>query len=112
MIHKLIGRVTFSNLNVKVDIVHGFQGGEKDIIIFIVNPEIKYDIGSHPKCNSTYRKAINKDYIINVGISRAKDCLIIMKASNIYQAPPKKYLISYDDNSIDIQIEPDYRENQ
>jgi hypothetical protein len=76
LVNKLITSMDISsNLNVHCDTVHGFQGDECDIIIFIVNPNNTFYSG--------HRKSLlSKEYIYNVAISRAQDYLWIM---NPYQ---------------------------
>jgi hypothetical protein len=72
LMNKLITSFSISNkLTIHCDTVHGFQGDECDIIIFVVNP------------NNTYYTAhvnslLSKEYIYNVAISRAKDHLWIL----------------------------------
>ncbi len=77
LVNKLITSMNLSpNLNVHCDTVHGFQGDECDIIVFIVNPNNLYYSG--------HRKSLlSKEYIYNVAISRAQDYLWIM---NPYQS--------------------------
>lgn len=156
LLEKLIGKHSFNRINVQVDTVHGFQGSEKDVMICCFNPPISYK-NDVPEVSKSNLSLINKEYIVNVAISRAKSKLIIMLPENytkfrqlkdlksfilnksipsysiekeifnrkdyihynssviphdqvnVYQAPPRKYLISYDDHSIDIQIEPNKR---
>ncbi len=59
------------NINVICDTVHGFQGDECDIVIFVINPNNTYYTG-HPN------SLLSKEYIYNVAISRAKDYLWIL----------------------------------
>lgn len=72
LINKLITSYGISeNIKVYSDTVHGFQGDECDIIIFVCNPNNYYYSG-HEK------SLLSKEYIYNVAISRAKDYLIIL----------------------------------
>ncbi|MCD8176243.1 MAG: AAA domain-containing protein [Tannerellaceae bacterium] len=59
------------NLDVRCDTIHGFQGDECDIIIYVVNPNNK-------SFTNNDRSLINKEYIYNVAISRAQDYLWII----------------------------------
>lgn len=72
LISKLITSLEISdNVNVHCDTVHGFQGDECDIIIFVVNPNnVKYT--GHKK------SLLSKEYIYNVAISRAQDYLWVI----------------------------------
>ena len=71
LLNKLITSFDISsNINIHCDTVHGFQGDECDIIIFVVNPNQTYYTG-HKK------SLLSKEYIYNVAISRAKDFLWI-----------------------------------
>ena len=60
-----------SKINVHCDTVHGFQGDECDIIIFVVNPNNTYFTGHK-------NSLLNKEYIYNVAMSRARDYLWIL----------------------------------
>lgn len=72
LINKLVTSSGVSaNINVYCDTVHGFQGDECDIIIFVVNPNNNSFTG-HKK------SLLNKEYIYNVAVSRAKDHLWIL----------------------------------
>uniref|UniRef100_UPI000A56B1B3 AAA domain-containing protein n=1 Tax=Clostridium sp. NkU-1 TaxID=1095009 RepID=UPI000A56B1B3 len=59
-----------SNVDVQVGTIHGFQGDECDIVIALFNPP--------PKISTHKDMFLNKLNIINVSISRARDCLIIL----------------------------------
>jgi len=173
MVEKLIGKSKFVNLNIQVDTVHGFQGGQKQIIFCIFNPPVNYKDGKEPNISCGERALINKEYIVNVAISRARDYLFILAPTdkyevnrinkslrgfdklkeiqnissiiqkfysdckqfdsseiekwcfnrkdyiyqnsnvishdliNVYQQSPKKYLVSHDEHSIDVQIKVD-----
>ena len=72
LMNKLLTTAGISdNITVFCDTVHGFQGDECDIIIFVVNPN-NYHYTGHPK------SLLSKEYIYNVAISRAKDYLWVM----------------------------------
>jgi superfamily I DNA and/or RNA helicase len=58
------------NIDIQCDTVHGFQGDEKDIIVFVVNPN-NHRFTNHPN------SLLSKHYLYNVAISRAKDYLWI-----------------------------------
>lgn len=57
------------NLTVISDTVHGFQGDECDLVFAVFNPS---------SARSQYSLFLQKEYIINVAISRAKDYLILL----------------------------------
>lgn len=67
--------ITSSQLSEKVtiycDTVHGFQGDECDIVIFVINP-------NNRRFTNHRKSLLAKDYIYNVAISRAKDYLWII----------------------------------
>lgn len=72
LMNKLITTAGISdNITVYCDTVHGFQGDECDIVIFVVNPN-NYRYTGHSK------SLLSKEYIYNVAISRAKDYLWVM----------------------------------
>jgi hypothetical protein len=72
LINKLITSSDFNNnFDIYSDTVHGFQGDECDIVIFVINPNQTYFTG-HSKA------LLSKEYIYNVAISRAKDYLWIL----------------------------------
>jgi hypothetical protein len=72
LMNKLITSSGISkNITVFCDTVHGFQGDECDIVIFVVNPNNTYYTG-HPN------SLLSKEYIYNVAISRAKDYLWVI----------------------------------
>jgi hypothetical protein len=58
-----------SNINVTIDTVHGFQGDQCDMVFAVFNP-------SSARCQFSY--FLQKEFIINVAISRAKDYLFIL----------------------------------
>jgi hypothetical protein len=59
-----------NGVEIQVGTIHGFQGDECDIIIAIFNPP--------PTISSSPRMFLNKQNILNVAISRARDYLFIM----------------------------------
>lgn len=61
------------NLTVISDTVHGFQGDECDLVFAVFNPS---------SAKSQYSLFLQKEYIINVAISRAKDYLILLLPDN------------------------------
>lgn len=72
LMNKLITSIAISkNITVLCDTVHGFQGDECDIILFVVNPN-KTRYTGHPN------SLLSKEYIYNVAISRAKDYLWVI----------------------------------
>lgn len=72
LINKLITSYGISeNIKVYSDTVHGFQGDECDIVIFVCNPN-NYYFSGHEK------SLLSKEYIYNVAISRAKDYLLVI----------------------------------
>lgn len=62
----------YSNVEVSVGTVHGFQGDECDIIIAVYNPPV---YGLKRAADRTF---VNKKNILNVAISRAQDYLFIL----------------------------------
>ena len=59
-----------NNISIQADTIHGFQGDECNIIIALLN---------NPPLNSSNKKiALNKQNIINVAISRARDYLFVI----------------------------------
>ncbi len=67
----IISTGTSDNTQVYCDTVHGFQGDEYDIVIFIINPNNMYYTGHR-------NSLLSKEYIYNVAISRARDYLWIL----------------------------------
>lgn len=77
LMDKLISSYAFSpKLRIVSDTVHGFQGGECDIVFFVCNPN-SYALGN---MNGKMREKclMFKQYIYNVAISRARDYLVII----------------------------------
>jgi len=64
--HKLAKALNLTNTTVST--VHGFQGDERDVIIFVLNPPINLTPYSH----------FDNRKLLNVAISRAKDYLVIL----------------------------------
>lgn len=70
LLNKLIeSHADKSKLNIITDTVHGFQGGECDLVFNVFNPS---------STRSQYSYFLKKEFIINVAISRARDYLIIL----------------------------------
>lgn len=59
------------SIEVQVGTIHGFQGDECDIVIVVLNPP--------PTISNNERMFLNKQNILNVAISRARDYLFIVK---------------------------------
>ncbi len=77
LMDKLVSSYGFSSkLRVVSDTVHGFQGGECDIVFFVCNPN-SYALGN---MNGKLRERclMFKQYIYNVAISRARDYLVVI----------------------------------
>ncbi len=71
LIDKLMASEQFpKNIDVQVGTIHGFQGDECDIIITVFN--------SPPSISSSPEMFLNKQNIINVSVSRARDYLFII----------------------------------
>ncbi len=72
LIDKLIAswRQVPSNVSLQTGTIHGFQGDECDIIITVFNPP--------PGISSSSKMFLNKQNILNVSISRARDYLFIL----------------------------------
>jgi hypothetical protein len=72
LMNKLIASSGISeSIQVYCDTVHGFQGDECDIVIFLINPNNTYYTGHK-------NSLLSKEYIYNVAISRARDYLWIL----------------------------------
>ncbi len=70
LLNKLIeSHLDKTKLTLITDTVHGFQGGECDIIFALFNPS---------SINASFSRFLKKEYIINVAVSRAKDYLILL----------------------------------
>ena len=59
-----------SCVKIQVGTIHGFQGDECDIVIVVLNPP--------PSITSNQQMFLNKQNILNVAISRARDYLLIL----------------------------------
>jgi hypothetical protein len=59
-----------NNVEIQVGTIHGFQGDECDIIIAVFNPP--------PSISESPQMFLNKQNILNVAISRARDYLFIV----------------------------------
>lgn len=59
-----------NNVEIQVGTIHGFQGDECDIIIAVFNPP--------PSISASPQMFLNKQNILNVAISRARDYLFIV----------------------------------
>jgi hypothetical protein len=75
-----------TEIQVKSDTVHGFQGDECDIIIFVINPNNTYYSGHK-------NSLLSKEYVYNVAISRARDYLWILNPFNDITNNPYTNLI-------------------
>ena len=68
------------NVDIQIGTIHGFQGDECDIVISLFNPP--------PSISNSPDMFLNKQNILNVSISRAKDYLFILmpdeKTENLY----------------------------
>lgn len=61
---------TFGGVEIQVESIHGFQGDECDIIVAVFNPP--------PYISDSPKVFLNKQNILNVAISRARDYLFIV----------------------------------
>lgn len=59
-----------NNVEIQVGTIHGFQGDECDIIIAVLNPP--------PSISTSPQLFLNKQNILNVAISRARDYLFVI----------------------------------
>lgn len=62
------------NVNVQVGTIHGFQGDECDIVFVVLN--------TPPSITSSPKLFLNKQNVLNVAISRAKDYLFVIMPDN------------------------------
>ncbi|MBL6445889.1 AAA family ATPase [Fulvivirga sp. 29W222] len=72
-------------VEILIGTIHGFQGDECDIIISIFNPP--YSISNHPSM------FLNKQNILNVSISRARDYLFILMPDDRTQGIENLYKV-------------------
>ncbi len=71
MIERLISSLKIPDtITVQTGTIHGFQGDECEIIISVYNPS--------PSITPTKKMFLNKENIINVSISRARDYLFVV----------------------------------
>ena len=82
------------HVSVNCGTIHSFQGDECDIMFNLFNPP--YNISKSPNM------FLNRQNILNVGVSRAKDYLILLipddqtdKVENLYQIQRLKQIIRY-----------------
>jgi len=89
LMNKLITSSDLSNnFDIYSDTVHGFQGDECDIVVFVINPnQIRFT--NHPKA------LLSKEYIYNVALSRAKDYLWILNP--VYDSSQNRYVTKIED---------------
>jgi len=99
------------NITIQVGTVHGFQGDECDIILALFNPP--------PKISGSSESFVNKQNILNVAISRAKNYLFILmpdesteninklfkinKIEKIAKSDAENY-VSYESNQIETAL--------
>ena len=73
LVDKLISSAALpKNINAQAATVHGFQGDECDIIVALFNPPSK------PNSFKNDRMYLNRENIINVAVSRARDYLFVV----------------------------------
>lgn len=81
IVKRLIDAIITEPINKLIcDTVHGFQGDECDIILFIVNP-------NKTEHSTSSRSLLNKEYIYNVAMSRAQDQLFFIYPSSSLENP-------------------------
>ena len=88
----LVKYLANNNTEVQVGTIHGFQGDECDIIIAIFNPP--YAISKSPNM------FLNKQNILNVSISRARDYLFVLMPDDSTQNIENLYKIKRIENLI------------
>jgi superfamily I DNA and/or RNA helicase len=69
----------YSNVDVQIGTVHGFQGDECDIIVAVYNPPAR---GMKRNAGNVF---VNKKNILNVAISRAQDYLFLLMPDGDYE---------------------------
>lgn len=74
-INKLIEQRTDARENVEISVgtIHGFQGDECDVVVAVFNPPV--GISSEKYASKSF---VNRQNIVNVAISRARDCLFVL----------------------------------
>jgi hypothetical protein len=95
LVKKLLDEQNFVNLDYHADTIHGFQGGQKDIVFCLFNTPVRYgESGGNPSfTGGTSDKntiMLNKKYIINVGISRARKYLFLLIPDEKYRDQDKR----------------------
>ena len=77
---------------IKCGTVHSFQGGQCDIMFVVMNPALSNSYDAH----------VNKDYILNVAMSRARDYLFIIAPIGEKDSLPilKRIKLIMDNNGI------------
>lgn len=88
LIEKLLNANAISRdarIEVNVNTVHQFQGDEFDIVMLVLNPP-------NQSMTPTQNILINKHYLINVAISRAKRNLIILYPDNSCKVENYQYI--------------------
>ncbi len=88
-------------LKVIVDTVHGFQGDECDMIFALFNP-------SQLRVSSDKRLFLNKQYLVNVAISRAMDYLLLIypdeNTQGVYNLTELKKLEKIQESKIGLNV--------
>jgi len=74
------------NVEIQVGTIHGFQGDECDIIVAVLNPP--------PSISRSPQMFLNKQNILNVAISRARDYLFIVMPDNNTENIQNLYKVS------------------
>lgn len=95
LVKKLLDEQNFESLDYHADTIHGFQGGQKDIVFCLFNTPVRYEesggnasfVGSP---NAKNPIMLNKKYIINVGVSRARKHLFLLIPDEYYRDQDKK----------------------
>ena len=71
LINNLVARTSYpKHIDIQVGTIHSFQGDECDIIFVVFN--------TPPSISASEKVFVNRKNIINVAISRARDCLFIV----------------------------------
>lgn len=75
LIDRLMSSATLpKDVDVQVGTIHGFQGDECEIVFVVLNPP--------PRISSNPNLFLNKQNVLNVAISRAKDYLFVIMPDN------------------------------